>query len=581
MRKELNKEIEKIFNNSPLLKEKIAEILEKTFKRDLEALHHSLRTAEILKKTGGDEITISAAILHHVPLSEPLLDFLPPQQKTEILEVVNKIQRLREFSSLKKEFKVEPLKKWEKNFLDTQAQNLRGMFFAIAGDLRPILVLLADKLDEMRYLHLCSPDEIKHKCTQALKVFAPLAYGIGMGEIKGELEDLAFPHLYPKEYEWLLSNVKDRYSERERYIEKIKPIALKSLKKERIKVIDLHARAKHYFSLYQKLLRYDMDIERIYDLVALRIIVPKSSTCYKTIGVLHKQWMPLPGRIKDYIASPKPNGYRSLHTTVVCEEKKIVEFQIKTPLMHKEAEYGAAAHLSYKEHISSTRRSRKQFYWMNQIRKWKEEIKDPHRVSQYIRFELFQDQIFTLTPKGDIINLPKNATPVDFAYAIHSEIGDHCAGAKVNGKIVSLDFPLKNGDRVAILTEKNKTPTSHWLRFVKTAKAKSKIRGFLKRAYGISPVSPGKKLGLAEKVSLIKKVLPFKRKKEEILIGGQSGISVKIAKCCSPKKGDDIVAFITQGEGASLHKKDCKNLNYIKKKWPMKIVQASWGKKEN
>jgi len=322
-------------------------------------------------------------------------------------------------------------------------------------------------------------------------------------------------------------------------------------------------------------LRYEMDIEKIYDLVALRLIVPDIETCYRALGAIHDIWHPLPGRIKDYIAFPKPNGYRSLHTTVLTGENKFIEIQIKTPEMHQEAEYGVASHLSYKEKISQ-KTYRHQFYWMEQLRKWKEEIKDFEKMPKKIPSELFKDQVFVLTPKKDVINLPKGATCVDFAYAIHSEIGDHCAGAKVNGKMVALNYVLKTGEAVEILTDKNKTPSSDWLRFVKTAKARSKIKNFLQKAYGLPAEKIEKKSFIKEKISLLKKVIPIKRKRFQVLIAGQSGISVKFSKCCSPQPGDEISAFITKGEGASIHKINCSNLKDLQEKWPQRIVSASW-----
>lgn len=347
-----------------------------------------------------------------------------------------------------------------------------------------------------------------------------------------------------------------------------------------------------------------MDIEKIYDLVALRIIVPDITTCYRVLGAIHKTWSPLQGRIKDYISSPKSNGYRSLHTTVFCEQKKIVEFQVKTQRMHQEAEYGAAAHLGYKEK-NPQKGYKYQFYWLDRLRKWREEIKDLKKISEYLQTELFNNRIFILTPEGDVINLPKGSTPVDLAYAVHTEIGDRCQGAKVNGKIAPLNRTLKNSETVEIITDKNKTPSSDWLRFVKTDKARSKIKSFLQKAYGISPQKAKKPSVLQEKVSFLRKILPSKKKKEPqvypvrskttkssavpptaertsdgVSIAGETGISIKFSRCCSPNPKDQIKAFITKGEGASLHKIDCKNLKELEQKWPQRIVTANWSSGE-
>jgi len=338
---------------------------------------------------------------------------------------------------------------------------------------------------------------------------------------------------------------------------------------------DVDARAKHYFSLYQKLLRYNMDVDKIYDLVALRIIVPDVKACYHALGVVHKIWPPLTGRIKDYIAYPKQNGYRSLHTTVFCQEKQMVEIQIKTPAMHKEAEFGAASHLSYKTKIPE-KAYRHQFYWMDTLRKWRDEIKDPEKIKMYLTNEMFKDRIFALTPKKEIIDLPKGSTIIDFAYAVHSEIGDHCEGAKVNGKMVSLNTEVKTGDVIEIITSKAKVPSSDWLRVVKTQKARSKIRSFLEKAYGISLAKPGKVI--KQGVSRFAKILPRKIKKKQpgVEIAGQTGIAFRLSKCCKPQENDEIVAFVTKGEGASLHKAQCKNLKGLQEKWPERIVPAVW-----
>lgn len=552
-------------------------ILEKRLAGNEFLFSHSLRTALSLKEIGLDEQTITSGLLHHIPETFLTLKDVGPEKNEEILTIAKKANRLRRICSFHKTQKLKPIKKWQKIFLSQQAENLRRMAFVITQDLRPIFVCLACKLDEMKNLERFDESLKLKKSAEALEILSPLAYGVGMGEIKGQLEDLAFPHLYPKEYQWLMENVKEKYSERKKDLERIKPILKQSLKETEIKVLDIHARAKHYFSLYQKLLRHEMDIEKIYDLVALRVIVPDIEACYRALGAIHSNWRPLPGRIKDYISSPKPNGYRSLHTTVACHEcGRNLEIQIKTKEMHQEAEFGAAAHLSYKGKLAP-QIYQQQFYWLEQVRRWQSEAKDIRKIAEYLKSELFKDHIFVFTPMGDVINLPKGSCPVDFAYAVHSEIGDHCREAKVNGKIVPLKQTLKNGQTIEIITDKNKTPSSDWLRFVKTAKAKSKIRHFLETAYGME-LTKAKKKSFLKKVSLIKKIIPspLRKKGPQVLIGGESGISVKFSKCCSPKLGDEISGFVTKGEGASVHKVNCQNLKYLKEKWPQKIVLATW-----
>ena len=555
------------------------EILSENFKESDFNFAHSLRVGLILKEMRLEEEMIAAGILHQTT-NKKNLEKINQKSQLKIKRILRGFKKIQDLTKRKKYKKPQPIKRWQKVFLDEQSENLRRMFFAITKDLRPIFLKLAHSLDEMRNPQMFDEKERLKIAQESLEIFSPLAYGLGTIKIKGELEDLAFPYLYPKQYEWLLKNIGTKYEEREKYLQKVQPILIEILANNKINPLDISSRTKHYFSLYQKLLRHDMDIDKIYDLVALRIIVPDIEQCYRTLGVIHKHWKALPGRIKDFISFPKPNGYRSLHTTVLCEEEKITEFQIRTLKMHEEAEYGIAAHLKYKETIPE-KTYREHFYWLDKLRKWKEETRDVKGLSERLKFNLFKNQVFVFTPKGDIINLPRGSTPVDFAYAIHTEIGDHCAGARVKGKIIPLQKPLKNAEMVEILTDKNKTPSSDWLRFAKSEKARGKIKTFLEKVYGISFEKPKKKISLREKVSLIKKILPLKRKKkEEVLVAGQTGISVKFSKCCTPGPEDEILAFLTKGEGASLHKTNCQNLEYLKQKWPQKIVQASWVKSE-
>ncbi|MDD5146421.1 MAG: TGS domain-containing protein, partial [Candidatus Pacebacteria bacterium] len=475
-----------------------------------------------------------------------------------------------------------------KTILREQGENLRKMFFALARDLRPIFILLARNWEQMKNIQSLSPEQQRRQAQGALEILSPLAYSLGMLEAKGQLEDLAFPILYPKEHSWLLGNITQQYEERQKYLDKLTPKLPPLFQKERIKTLDIHKRAKHYFSLYQKLLRHDMDLSRIYDLVALRIIVQNIEDCYKALGTLHKIWPPLPGRIKDYISQPKLNGYRSLHTTVLAPDNIITEFQIKTLQMHQEAEFGAAAHLSYKNQPNAPA-YKHQFYWMEKIRQLQEEAKNHSKAIQFLQTDFLKGQIFVLTPRGDIINLPKDSTPIDFAYAIHSTLGDHCEVAKVDGKIISLKTPLQTGQTVEIITNKRQRPSENWLRFVKSKKAQDKIRKFLQKETGGQAQKPkiierlSKQLSqgfdeLTEKVELIKKYIPLslKRREPRVLIGGQADISFKLGKCCEPKPGNDIAAFITQGEGATVHKTACRNFQLLRKKWPERIVEANW-----
>lgn len=447
---------------------------------------HPLRVAKSLTKMKLDSRTVAAGLLHDVIDDTPFsLEDLKKEFGKEVAFLVSGVSKLGKLRYPKSELPVGPISERTKKPIDAAAENLRKMFFAMAEDLRVVLIKLTDRLHNMETLGSVPEEKRKRISLETLEIFAPLANRLGMGEMKGRLEDLAFPELYPKEYDWLIKNVKEKYSERKIYLEKIKPAAAKLLEKEGIKPLDIHLRAKHYWSLYQKLLRYNMDWEKIYDLIALRLIVKDIETCYRTLGIIHKHWKPLPGRIKDYIALPKPSGYRSLHTTVFCLDGKIIEIQIRAPEMHREAECGIAAHWVLKENLGRKTR-RKKFAWVTQLRDWQKEIPEPKEFFEGLKRDFFKNRIFVFTPKGDVIDLPENATPVDFAYAVHSEIGNHCAGAKANGKIVPLNSSLKNGDVVEIVINKKREPSADWLSFVKTGLAKSRIKkeaksGFLSR----------------------------------------------------------------------------------------------------
>ena len=568
--------------SQPEIIDKALEILKENFKEEEFAFAHSLRVGLILKEMGSKEETIAAGILHQI--GEKSREELKNEFRKDVSFLVKKVRRLSNLRYPIRKIKVLPIRKRQKFSLNPQPENLRKMFFVITRDIKAIFIKLADRLDEMRNLNKFPKEEQKRMALESLEIFAPLAYGIGMGEIKGQLEDLAFPYLYPKEFNWLMENVREKYVKKERYLKRVKIASTKILNNEKIPFVDIHARTKHYFSLYEKLLRHDMNFGEIYDLVALRIIVPDIENCYNALGIIHKTWNPLEGRIKDYIASPKPNGYRSLHTTVSCLDNKITEFQIKTPWMHHEAEYGIAAHLAYKEKIPE-KIYKDKFSWAEELRILSEKIKNLENISEYLDFNLFKDRIFVFTPKGDVIDLPKGSCPIDFAYAIHSEIGDYCKEVKVNRKMSKLSRSLKNGDLVEIITSKEETPSPDWLRFVKTKVAKERIRKCLERNKKWEKLSLRPISAIKRKFSILKKLIPFKKKPEKpkvqkVYLGKETGFSINLAKCCSPQPGNEIKAFISKEKGASIHKVDCENLKKLEKKWPQRIIDASWGSKE-
>ncbi len=565
---------------TPELVERAIAVLKENVGEDNFLFGHSLRVAFILKKMKSSDEVITASLLHYIGRGdkEKIKDLF----NKNIAHIVSSVNALNRIRYKKRFLRIPSLKKEGKKIFDTRAENLRKMFFVITKDIRPILIKLAVRLDKMRTLDSFSPKEQKRIALESLEIFAPLAYGLGMAEIKGELEDLAFARLYPKEYQWLLQRIEEKYEKREKYIRKIEKRLKKILAEEKVPFIDIHSRAKYYYSLYRKLLRYKMDFRKIYDLIALRIIVPSVEDCYRVLGIIHKHWPPVEERIKDYIATPKANGYQSLHTTVLSLDNRITEFQIKTPRMHQEAEYGLAAHLAYKENISK-RVYKDKFYWAEELRKLREETKAVEDLSQYLDFNLFPERVFVFTPRGDVVDLPKGSTAVDFAYAIHSEIGNHCQQVKINKKVSKLSKPLKNGDLIEIITSEKQYPSRDWLKFVKTKDARTRIKKWLEANEGESvPLSPPRE-SFIKKIPLLGKIIPDKKKeekKERIYIGNDTGFSITIAKCCSPKRGDPIKAFITKEKGASIHKANCKNLKKLENNQPQRVITASWGKPE-
>jgi len=386
------------------------------------------------------------------------------------------------------------------------AENLRKLFLAMAKDIRVILIKLADRLHNMRTLDSLPKEKQKRIALETLEIYAPLADRLGIGELKGRLEDISFSYVYPKEYNDIVKQVKDRYVEGKRNLKEMIPIIRKTLAQKGVKVIEIHSRTKHYYSLYKKLLKHDMDWHKIYDLVALRIIVPDIESCYAALGITHKKWRPLIGRIKDYIAIPKPNGYQSLHTTILCRKGRITEFQIRTPKMHEEAEFGIAAHWYYsenknikdyiKEKILRQKSNKKpeeeikkELKWVNQLQEWqKEKFSSSQEFIDALKIDFLKDRIFVFTPNGDVIDLPEGATPIDFAYQIHSDIGDQCVGVKINGKLSPISEPLQNGQLIEVMTQKNKKPNRDWLKFVKTNQAKSRIKTWFRK---INPARQG------------------------------------------------------------------------------------------
>ncbi|HDZ85590.1 MAG TPA: bifunctional (p)ppGpp synthetase/guanosine-3',5'-bis(diphosphate) 3'-pyrophosphohydrolase [Candidatus Moranbacteria bacterium] len=447
-------------------------------------IQHSLATAKTLADIGMGSKTIAAGLLHDVPEDTSVtLDEVEKKFGMEIASLVNGITKLG---------KIKLRESKEEYFLE----NLRKMFLAMAADIRVVIVKLADRLHNMRTLEHLPPEKQKRIAQETMEIYAPIANRLGIGEIKGQLEDLSFKYIEPEDYEYVKNLEIKHYKEREKYVNLSIEELKEGLENEGIKVIDIYGRAKHLYRLFKKLQRHNMDINQIYDLVAIRIIVPDIADCYEALGIVHKKFRPMVGRIKDYISLPKPNGYQSIHTTIFGPEGRILEVQIRTQKMHDEAEFGIAAHWVYsekekgkwKKYFSKTTLKKKvpekELAWVKQLREWQNEIgRDDEEFLEGLRIDFFKNHIFAFTPKGDIIDFPEEATPVDFAYAIHSEVGNRTMGAKADGNIVPLNYNIKNGQVIEILTSKeNKKPSRDWLRFVKTSLAKSHIKKAIKES---------------------------------------------------------------------------------------------------
>lgn len=580
---------------------------------------HPLATALTLAKMNMDAQTIAAALLHDVVDDTPItLEEIKKEFGEDIAFLVDGVSKLG---------------KIKYRGVDRHAENLRKMLIAMAQDVRVILIKFADRLHNINTLGALPERKRKRIALETLEIYAPIAMRLGVSEMAKQLEDQAFPYVYPEKYEYVKQESKERMRDAKKYMKKLLPALKKELAKENLKPRKVEVRAKHYYSLWKKLEKNNYNWSRVYDIIAIRIIVDTVEECYKTLGIIHKLWRPLPGRIKDYIALPKPNGYQSLHTTVFCIDGRITEIQIRTKEMHENAEYGIAAHWQYKNRDPiSEEELDKAYRWVSQLKEWKQDSSPTEDFLDSLKIDVFGDRIFIFTPRGDVFDLPQGATPVDFAYAVHSDVGDKCAGASVNGKFVSLNHELHNGDVVEIVTAKNKTPSQAWLGFVKTRTAKNRIRHWFKEQNRDKNIESGEEVLNDELKSLTgdtwnhleekakKKILErFSLDKEESLflalgqgdisvnrvvqtliekeeeekpkeakqdktgkptggtpvaIAGVSGLAMHFAKCCSPVKPEEIAAYITVESGAAIHKVSCQNLRKVKKS--EKVLPAYW-----
>ncbi len=597
---------------------------------------HPLAVATILSELGMTPPTLAAALLHDTvedtaySLEQLRSDFGP--EIAMLVDGVTKLDKVKYGDA-------------------AQAETVRKMVVAMARDIRVLVIKLADRLHNARTWRYVSQESAQRKATETLEIFAPLAHRLGMNTIKWELEDLSFATLYPKVYDEIARLVADRAPAREEYLKGVGEQVSADLRAAKIKAT-VTGRPKHYYSVYQKMIVRGRDFEEIYDLVAVRVLVESVRDCYAVLGTLHTRWSPVPGRFKDYIAMPKFNMYQSLHTTVIGPEGKPVEIQIRTYQMHRRAEYGVAAHWKYKDDANGAAAGQvpakdgddgpvNDMAWLRQLLEWQRETSDPGEFLESLRFEVGSREVYVFTPKGEVMGLPAGSTPVDFAYAVHTEVGHHTIGGRVNGRLVALESPLENGDVVEVLTSKadGAGPSRDWLNFVKSPRARNKIRQWFSRERREEAIETGKEslaknirkqgLGLQRLMShdsltevatglhyhdidglyaaigdghvsadhvvsqlvaslggeeattedLAEATTPDVGRRRQadpgVTVVGTDDVWVKLARCCTPVPGDDIIGFVTTGNGVSVHRGDCTNVQQLRSQ-PERILQVAW-----
>lgn len=521
---------------------------------------HPLETASILTEFKMDQVTIVAAILHDVVEDTTItLENIKEQFGDVIALLVEGVSKIAWVHQHSKH--------------ENKAENLRKMLIATAKDIRVILIKLADRLHNMRTLSYLSPDAQKQTALETLEIYAPLAHRLGMGRIKWELEDLSFSYLYPDLYHEIAKMVASKRKEREMYAEKVREILTEEFNKQGI-AADIVSRPKHLYSIYQKMNLRHKSFDEIYDLTGIRIITDKQVDCYNALGLVHNKWQSIPGRVKDYISTPKSNMYQSIHTAVIGPDGKPMEVQIRTKDMDVIATEGIAAHWHYKERTKPDEKYDSKFVWLKRVFEWQQELTDPKEFMEGLKQDLFSDEVFIFTPKGQIKILPKGAIPIDYAYSIHSNIGDHCFGAKIGGRMVPLDYKLENGDIVEIITSIKAHPTQLWIRIVRTPKARSKIRNWLKA----HEEEQQKELPQKDIKPKHQEQPPQKPKKPsagKVMISGISDIAFNLAKCCGPIPGDEIAGYVAKG-GITIHRKNCRNLAAVSI-GQARVVDAVWG----
>ncbi|MBW2037093.1 MAG: bifunctional (p)ppGpp synthetase/guanosine-3',5'-bis(diphosphate) 3'-pyrophosphohydrolase [Deltaproteobacteria bacterium] len=589
-------------------------------------LSHPLEVAGLLTELKLDTVSVAAGLLHDVPEdTKASLEDIAEMFGSDVAHIVGGVTKLSRL----------PFRSSEAR----QAESIRKMILAMADDIRVILIKLCDRLHNMRTLKYQTEDKQIRIAQETLDIYAPIANRLGINWIKNELEDIAFMYLFPHEYREIANKVTRKKEEQGEYVEKVKEIILKRMAEAHLNC-EVEGRHKHFYGIYHKMMVQQIKFEDVYDILAFRIICHTIPQCYEALGLIHSFWKPIPKRFKDYIAMPKPNMYQSLHTTVIGPFRERVEIQIRTKEMDRVARNGIAAHWQYKEGKTFDEKTSQAFTWLRKLVKEQEYLKDPDEFMETVRIELFPDEVYVFTPRGDVLTLPKGATPVDFAYAIHSEVGNQCLGAKVDGRIVPLKYQLKTGEMVEIITSPHHKPSKDWLSFVKTAKARSRIRQHIKTterkrsltlghdmcekifrkhnlnlaklvksgeiqkactelgyktaddliaAVGYGKVTPlqvvryfAPKSELKEKretiVEKLKQRIRGKKPKPGILVKGLDGILIRYGKCCNPLPGDPVVGYITRGQGVTVHRTTCPHALSMD---PARRIELEWAPDTN
>jgi guanosine-3',5'-bis(diphosphate) 3'-pyrophosphohydrolase len=588
-------------------------------------INHPLAVAETLVMLQLDDITITAGLLHDVVedtnVTESNIETEFGKEVASLVDGVTKLGRLE-----------------YKSKVEQQVENLRKMFLAMAKDIRVILIKLADRLHNMRTLRYHhSVQKQKEIAEETLEIFAPLAHRLGIFKIKWELEDLSLRYLEPDKYYSLVEQIAVKRQEREEYVKEICDTLLEKLKQVDISA-EVMGRPKNFYSIYKKMINQHKELSEIYDLMAVRVIVDTIKDCYGALGIIHTLWKPIPGRFKDYIAMPKQNMYQSIHTTVIGPKGEPFEIQIRTWDMHRTAEYGIAAHWRYKEGKSGDKDFDKKLAWLRSMLEWQQDLRDAREFMESIKVDLFTDSVYVFTPKGDVVELPAGSVPIDFAYRVHTQVGHWCIGAKINGKIVPLDYRLANGDIVEILTMKGSGPSRDWLKIVKTSQAKNRIRQWFKKEKRDENLIKGKELlekeikkygqevayflkperlaeaakrfnymtgddllvavgdGIISPIQVLTKIKEDFRKEKEIslpppevkpwsetgkhsqgvLVRGIDNAMVRLSRCCNPLPGDPIVGYITRGRGVSIHRADCPNIMQSHQHEKERLIEVAW-----